>query len=444
MTDTRDFSLWNTGDNNLNSISFLAGDYTDYKKYVTGKFFALKDAFDTLATTESEIEKKSKYKFLELENKRMKNEISELRGMLKKFVNISCENKSSKQSENSRQNQSTVPIQVDVENSNPNSNSIQDKKMFDNTQKYELNKWLIPKRSTVNIKTNNGSRNQLEIKNRFSSLYIESEDNLETCKLQNNNEETNHLIEHRIDQHVTKRKRPKVTEKSHQEKNLQHLSNVVPGLKTYSEALRSLLPSSVRNANSETTSSSSTNPRTGKIHILSDSIAKQINMKQFNRAFKCERVFSKAFPGAAANHMLHYITPTLIDDQPDTVVIHVGINNLLKRNRKFEENDLIRLADEIIQIGLLCKESNVRNILISGLTYTTKVNIKLIRKVNELLKLNCENNNFYYIDNENITKYHLWKDGIHLNNTGTINIANNFLESLNIFFQKAKQDLKIP
>ena len=33
-----------------------------------------------------------------------------------------------------------------------------------NTQKYELNKWLIPKRSTVNIKTNNGSRNQLEIK----------------------------------------------------------------------------------------------------------------------------------------------------------------------------------------------------------------------------------------------------------------------------------------
>ena len=167
-------------------------------------------------------------------------------------------------------------------------------------------------------------------------------------------------------------------------------------------------------------------------------------MKQFNRAFKCERVFSKAFPGATANHMLHYITPTLIDDQPDTVVIHVGINNLLKRNRNFEENDLIRLADEIIQIGLLCKESNVRNILISGLTYTTKVNIKLIRKVNELLKLNCENNNFYYIDNENITKYHLWKDGIHLNNTGTINIANNFLESLNIFFQKAKQDLKIP
>ena len=100
----------------MNSISFLAGDYTDFKKYVTGEIFALKDAFDTLATTESEIEMKSKYKFLELENKRMKNEISELRGMLKKFVNISCENKSSKQSENSRQNQSTVPIQVDVEN----------------------------------------------------------------------------------------------------------------------------------------------------------------------------------------------------------------------------------------------------------------------------------------------------------------------------------------
>ena len=29
MTDTRDL---NTGDNNLNSISFLAGDYTDFKK----------------------------------------------------------------------------------------------------------------------------------------------------------------------------------------------------------------------------------------------------------------------------------------------------------------------------------------------------------------------------------------------------------------------------
>ena len=39
--------------------------------------------------------------------------------------------------------------------------------------------------------------------------------------------------------------------------------------------------------------------------------------------------------------------------------------------------------------------------------------------------------NFYFIDNTNISLEHLASDGVHLNDEGTIRLANNFLDVLN-------------
>ena len=49
------------------------------------------------------------------------------------------------------------------------------------------------------------------------------------------------------------------------------------------------------------------------------------------------------------------------------------------------------------------------------------------------------NTSFHFIDNSNIEKEHLWKDGLHLNRSGRDLLMNNFLRSLNNFLKKIKR-----
>ena len=77
----------------------------------------------------------------------------------------------------------------------------------------------------------------------------------------------------------------------------------------------------------------------------------------------------KAFPGATVNQLHHYVLPTLQDTSPETVIIHVGINNILHTG-KMVEPDVI--AKEIANIGLTCKDYKVKNIFISNILYSTK------------------------------------------------------------------------
>ena len=116
---------------------------------------------------------------------------------------------------------------------------------------------------------------------------------------------------------------------------------------------------------------------------------------------------------------------------------------MLKKEGKPNEIDIENTAKEIINIGHRCREYGVKNIFLSGITYSTKVNINLIRKLNGQIECYCKELNFEYINNENIRRQDLWKDGIHLLNCGIIIIANNFIDILNYFFQNKKQDLDI-
>ena len=45
----------------------------------------------------------------------------------------------------------------------------------------------------------------------------------------------------------------------------------------------------------------------------------------------------------------------------------------------------------------------------------------------------CEENCLHYINNNNITIRHLFKDGLHLLESGKCTLANNFIDSLNHF-----------
>ena len=55
---------------------------------------------------------------------------------------------------------------------------------------------------------------------------------------------------------------------------------------------------------------------------------------------------------------------------------------------------------------------------VSSILKCSRVNPDRINKINELLLTKCQQKNFIYIDNNNITEQHLWKDGLHLKEDG--------------------------
>ena len=54
-----------------------------------------------------------------------------------------------------------------------------------------------------------------------------------------------------------------------------------------------------------------------------------------------------------------------------------------------------------------------------------------MNRVNFLLKQICEENGYFFIDNSNIEIRDLWKDGIHLIESGKTKLAENFIYFLN-------------
>ena len=64
------------------------------------------------------------------------------------------------------------------------------------------------------------------------------------------------------------------------------------------------------------------------IRIFSDSIAKGIKIKQFNHFVKTGDARIHSFPGATSRQLLHYVGVNL-DSTTDTVILHIGINDLL-------------------------------------------------------------------------------------------------------------------
>ena len=70
--------------NTNNFVSFLDGDYNEFKKFMTNELAALKDAFTNLNFIKPE--EKMKANSLELENKRLKDEVLELHEISGKSV----------------------------------------------------------------------------------------------------------------------------------------------------------------------------------------------------------------------------------------------------------------------------------------------------------------------------------------------------------------------
>ena len=71
------------------------------------------------------------------------------------------------------------------------------------------------------------------------------------------------------------------------------------------------------------------------------------------KTVKHKEIYKKCFPGVNANHLNHYVLPKLSEDQPDAVIIHVGINDIINGT---DHNDLV---SQINNIALTCKNYGI-------------------------------------------------------------------------------------
>ena len=119
---------------------------------------------------------------------------------------------------------------------------------------------------------------------------------------------------------------------------------------------------------------------------------------------------------------LAYIKP-IVRRKPDKFILHVGTNSLKGRETSSRCAQEIKTLTETISKSLPHTELAISS-LIRRLADVTMKN--KICQVNTELKQLCQQKNWKFIDNANITVNELNRSKIHLNKTGTKILATNF------------------
>ena len=78
------------------------------------------------------------------------------------------------------------------------------------------------------------------------------------------------------------------------------------------------------------------------------------------------------FPGASFNEILHYIDVHLKEKLIDTIIVHVGVHDRLSENSQLKIN---QLTGNIKKITQKCVSFPVKKIYVSGLVFTTRVDL---------------------------------------------------------------------
>ena len=75
----------------------------------------------------------------------------------------------------------------------------------------------------------------------------------------------------------------------------------------------------------------------------------------------------------------------------------------------------------------------VKYVFILSLTFNTRISHKLLSEVNDMIKTVCLENGHYYIENGNVYENDLFKDGLHLQNSGKKILSQNFIVNLQTY-----------
>jgi lysophospholipase L1-like esterase len=161
------------------------------------------------------------------------------------------------------------------------------------------------------------------------------------------------------------------------------------------------------------------------VTILGDSVIRDIRGRRMQEVLHNKAsVFVKPNPGATVEDMRDFARPALRRD-PSLVILHSGTNSL-----RDEGKSAMQIARDIVQLAESSKTAT-NDVAISSLVIRGDVLQEKGNQVNLHLKELCTSRNLWLIDNSNINLGDL-RDDVHLNPGGTVKLADNFLQAINL------------
>ena len=134
-------------------------------------------------------------------------------------------------------------------------------------------------------------------------------------------------------------------------------------------------------------------------------------MYEFYKILKNGNAKHLFFPGATSQQLLQYLDVNLQLYGPQTVIIHVGINDLLNDPGHSNVENILKNFRAMVK---KCREFNVKNILLSGLVYKKRTELSLLENLHLRIVELCSQDGIMYVDNRNIYGMHLYHDKLHL------------------------------
>ena len=91
----------------------------------------------------------------------------------------------------------------------------------------------------------------------------------------------------------------------------------------------------------------------------------------------------------------------------------------------------MKILQNIMKIAHQCKDYGVKEIILSFVVPTGRVNADVLIHFNESLKNLCRENGFCSVNNENSSEGNLYKDRLYSLEAGKRVLANNFINGIN-------------
>ena len=136
----------------------------------------------------------------------------------------------------------------------------------------------------------------------------------------------------------------------------------------------------------------------------------------------------KCFPGATSKKLAHYVVPALKEESFHTAPIDVGINDILRDESELKQQLVLQ---NIMKISHQWKDDGVKEIILSYVVVTGRVNADVLIHFNESLKTLCRVNELYFVNHDNISEGNLNKDRLHLFEAGKRILTKNFMNGIN-------------
>ena len=169
-------------------------------------------------------------------------------------------------------------------------------------------------------------------------------------------------------------------------------------------------------------------PVQGKTLIVSTSMTRDIKPELFNIAYENGVAEFKRYHGGKTRNIKEDLSKNMKHGSYDKAIVHIGGNDL---QDGYHPSLLRKLANDIIETGRICKERGAKTVVIAGVTIRKyEYTWDRCKLLNWELRELCLANGFNFIDNSNISLSNL-HDDVHLNDSGTTLLANNYLYFLN-------------